>query len=85
MHNLLGNIRPQSSQLAEPLWADPGIKSTISVRELISTSKKKKKGGERMVEYSPQNSRKREDSHQVTKEAISLLPQSPFMVNASVM
>ena len=85
--NLLGNIRPQSSQLAEPLWADPGIKSTISVRELISTSKKKKKkkGGERMVEYSPQNSRKREDSHQVTKEAISLLPQSPFMVNASVM
>ena len=74
-----------SSLLAEPLWTDPGLRSGISARELISTPKKKKKGGERMVEYSPQNSRKQEDSHQVTKEAISLLPQSPFMVNASVM
>ena len=33
----------QSSQLAEPLWTDPGIKSGNSVCELISTSKKKKK------------------------------------------
>ena len=32
--NLSGNIRPQSSQLAEPLWADPGTRSEISVREL---------------------------------------------------
>ena len=31
------------SQLAEPLWTDPGLKSGISVRELISTWKKKKK------------------------------------------
>ena len=38
-----GNIRPQSSQLDEPLWTDPGLKSGLSVRELISTSKKKKK------------------------------------------
>ena len=30
------NTRPQSSQLAEPLWTDPGLKSEISVRELIS-------------------------------------------------
>ena len=37
------NIQPQSSQLAEPLWTDPGIKSGISVRELIFTSKKKKR------------------------------------------
>ena len=43
VRNLLGNIRPQSCQLAEPLWTDPGIKRGISVRELISTSKKKKK------------------------------------------
>ena len=28
--------RPQSCQLAEPLWTDPGIESGISVRELIS-------------------------------------------------
>ena len=41
--NLSGNIRSQSSQLAESLWTDPGIKSGISVRELISTLKKKKK------------------------------------------
>ena len=32
-----GNIRPQSSQPAEPLWTDPGIQSGISMRELIST------------------------------------------------
>ena len=38
---LLG--RSQSSQLAEPPWTDPGLKSGISVGELISTVKKKKK------------------------------------------
>ena len=41
----------------ESLWIDPHIKSGISVSELISTLKKKKKrvaGGERMVEHSPQ-------------------------------
>ena len=36
--------QPQSSQLAEPLWADPGLKSGIGVHELISTSLRKKKG-----------------------------------------
>ena len=41
--NLWWNIQPQSSQLAEPLWTDPGIKSGISVHELISTSKAKQK------------------------------------------
>ena len=36
--NSSGNIRSQSSQLAEPLWTDPGLKSGIkSVRELSST------------------------------------------------
>ena len=39
--NLSGKVRPQSSQLAEPLWTDSGIKSGIGVRELISTVKKK--------------------------------------------
>ena len=42
IHNLSGNIQPQSSQLAKPLWIDPGIKSGISVYELMSTSKNKK-------------------------------------------
>ena len=40
---LLGNIGPQSSQLAEPLWTDPGINSGISLRELISINKYQKK------------------------------------------
>ena len=45
--NLSGNIRPQSSQLAEPLWTDHGINSGICVFDLISTKKKKKSvGGE---------------------------------------
>ena len=39
--NLSGNSRPQSSQLAKPLWTDLGLKSGISVRELISTKKTK--------------------------------------------
>ena len=47
-----------SHQLAGPLWTDPGVKSGISLCELISTSKKKKgkrksAGGERMSEHSP--------------------------------
>ena len=37
--NLSENIRPQSSQLAEPLRIDPGVKVGISVRELIFTKK----------------------------------------------
>ena len=40
--NSSGSIWSQSSQLGEPLWTDPGLKSGISLRELISTKKKKK-------------------------------------------
>ena len=36
-YNSLGNARAQSSQLAEPLWTGPGLKSGVGVRELIST------------------------------------------------
>ena len=39
--NSSGNTQSQSSQLAEPLWTDPGLESGISVRELISIYKKK--------------------------------------------
>ena len=35
--NSSGNTRSQSSQLAKPMWTDTGLKSGISVRELIST------------------------------------------------
>ena len=38
-----GNTRPQSSQLVEPLWTDPGLKSGVSVHELISTLRRRKK------------------------------------------
>ena len=35
--NLSGNSQLQLSKLAETLWTDPGLKSGISLRELIST------------------------------------------------
>ena len=41
-----GNTRSQSSQLAETLWTDPGLKSEISVRELISTLNKQTKSAD---------------------------------------
>ena len=41
--NSSGNTRSQSPQLVEPLWTDPGLKSGISLRELISTLKKNNK------------------------------------------
>ena len=35
-HNFLsGNTQPQLPQVVEPLWTDPGVKSGISVLELI--------------------------------------------------
>ena len=40
IHNLSETTQPQSSQLAEPLWTDPGLKSGISLHELISISEK---------------------------------------------
>ena len=60
-----GNIRTQSSQLAEPLRTDPGIKSRVSGRELISTLKKRKKKRRREMNGRTfsQNSRKRGKSH----------------------
>ena len=42
-HNLSRNIWPQTSQLAEPLWTNPSMKSGICVHKLISTSKKERK------------------------------------------
>ena len=55
------------SRLTEPLWTDPGLKSGISVLELISTSKKKKKvpaGGMNGRTFSP-NPRKWGKSHHI--------------------
>ena len=39
IRNSSGNARSQFSQLAEPLWTDPCLKSGIRARELISTFK----------------------------------------------
>ena len=37
------NIWPQSSQIAEPLWTDPGIKIEIGVRKLIARRRRKRR------------------------------------------
>ena len=49
-----GDTRSQSSQIVEPLWTDPGLKSGISALVLISIKKKKSAVGDWIVEYSPQ-------------------------------
>ena len=41
--NWSGNAHSPSSQLAEPLWTDPGFKHGISAHKLISTLKKEEK------------------------------------------
>ena len=52
--NLSGNTRSRSSQLAKPLWTDPGLKSGVSLHDLISTLKfKKSTDGEWFVKHSP--------------------------------
>ena len=50
--NLSGNILPLLSQLTEPQWTDPGLKGGISVRKLISTSKKQKQKAQTGNEWS---------------------------------
>ena len=59
--NSSGNILPQLSQLAEPLWTDPGLKSGITVPDLIFSLKKKKKKHRRGMngQAFSQNPRKR--------------------------
>ena len=41
--NSSGDTRPPSSQLAEPLWTDLGLRSGISVHNLSPLKRKKKK------------------------------------------
>ena len=48
--NFSGNTRPKSYQFTEPLRIDPGIKSEITVHELITTFKKKEAQAE--IEWS---------------------------------
>ena len=46
------NARLQSSQLAEPLWTDPCLKSGIRVRKLIFFKKKKKIKAQKVINAS---------------------------------
>ena len=57
-----GNSRPQLSQLTEPLWTDPGLKSGISVHELIFTFKKKMQVGNEWSNILPKFSQARKKS-----------------------
>ena len=43
-----GNVCPQSSQLTEPLWTEPGLKRGIEVREL-SPLKESRQGAIRKI------------------------------------
>ena len=43
-YNLPGNIWPLSSQLTQPLWADPGIKRGLGESKLISTKRECRQG-----------------------------------------
>ena len=54
------------------LWTDPGIKSGISVGELISTSKKKKKAqaGNEWSNILPKSSRAEEKSHRTIRREL---------------
>ena len=53
--NSSSNTRSQSSQLAEPLWTDPGLKCGISVHELISTKKTKAQAGNELSNILPKS------------------------------
>ena len=60
--NSSGNTRLQSSQFAEPLWTNSGLKSGVSLRELISSFKKKKRRRGVNCRTFSQNPRTREKS-----------------------
>ena len=54
-HRTLQGTLSQSSQLTESLWTDPGLKSGISVRKLISTFKKKAQAGNELSTILPKS------------------------------
>ena len=62
-----GNSRPQSPQLAEPLWTDPGIKSGIGACELIKTSKQKTKKKKKKKERKKKRSSRRMNGRTFSK------------------
>ena len=75
MRNSLGNARPQSSQLAEPLWSGPGLKSETGVRELISIflKKEEKKRRREMIRRTIPKKVAREERATTTESIRSLV------------
>ena len=69
---LSGNTRPQSSQLAEPLWTDPGTTS-------VSTLKKKKKAqaGNKWANILPKSSQARKKPPSSKDETTTRLERPP--------
>ena len=77
--DLSGNIRPQSSQLAEPVWADSVIKR---VRELISPSKKEEeeeaeRAGNEWSNILPKSSQARKEPPPPSNQNSSRRPSCP--------
>ena len=69
-HNSSGNTQPQSSQLAEPLWTDPGLKSGICVCEESSNKKiKKSTGADEWSNILPKFSQARKKPRYATKRS----------------
>ena len=65
-HTTCQGTWPQSPQLAEPLWTDPGVKSGMSVCKLMSTLEEEKKAqaGNDWLNYLPKVFATRKESHQ---------------------
>ena len=74
-----GNTQPQSSQLAEPLWTDPGLKSGIKCARASTWKKERKKsaGRECMVKHSPQILASEENATIVRWDMMRLLRKTP--------
>ena len=72
--NSSGNTRSQSSQLAEPLWTDPRLKSGIRVNKLISALKKEEEKeaqvDNELSKILKKNPRKRGKSHHHPVKAV---------------
>ena len=78
--NSSGSTWSQSSKLAEPLWTDPRLKSRISVRELISTLKKKEQVGNKLPNILPKSSHARKKPPPPPPSSPPpFVPPSPFL------
>ena len=61
MHNSTRNAHPPLSKLTELLWTDPGLRSSIDVRELISALEEKLSGTRQSQRIHTNTSHKTDD------------------------